>query len=197
MKSSLAAMIISLGSITVVAGAILAGVYELTAGPIAEAGRKARVEAVREVCPDFDNDPIAEATDIIPAGETSPVAVYPATKGGKFAGAAIESYSTDGFSGEIKVMYGFDSEGRVTGYHVISHAETPGLGAKMGDWFRSPDGHRSVIGIDPATTRVAVTKDGGDIDAITAATITSRAFLDALRRAHSAFQELTSKKQQS
>lgn len=84
-------------------------------------------------------------------------------------------------------MYGFDKDGNVTGYQVISHAETPGLGAKMGDWFHSPEGHRSVIGLNPATTNMTVSKDGGDIDAITAATITSRAFLDALRRASSAY----------
>lgn len=187
MKSTLTNMILSLGIITIVSAAILAGVQRLTAAPIADAERQARVEAVRSVCPDFDNDPIEARIEVVPDGETTPVAVYPATLGDKPAGAAVESYSPDGFSGEIKIMYGFDKDGNVTGYQVISHAETPGLGAKMGDWFHSPEGHRSVIGLNPATTNMTVSKDGGDIDAITAATITSRAFLDALRRASSAY----------
>lgn len=192
MKSTLTSMILSLGCITVVSGAILAGVYELTEQPIIEAERQARVDAVGEVCPQFDNDPIAEKCEVALDGETLPVTLYTATLGGKPVGAAVESYSPDGFSGEIKIMYGFDSEGNVTGYSVISHAETPGLGAKMGDWFRSPEGHRSVIGLNAATDNLTVTKDGGDVDAITAATITSRAFLDALRRASAAYSQFRS-----
>jgi electron transport complex protein RnfG len=71
---------------------------------------------------------------------------------------------------------------------VLSHAETPGLGAKMNEWFRSDIGNRSVIGRNPANTEMRVTKDaGGTIDAITAATISSRAFLDALRESYKAF----------
>ncbi|MCX4290096.1 MAG: RnfABCDGE type electron transport complex subunit G [Duncaniella sp.] len=192
MKSTLTSMILSLGCITVVSGAILAGVHELTEQPIIEAERQARVDAVGEVCPRFDNDPIAEKCEVTPDRESLPVTLYPATLGGKPVGAAVESYSPDGFSGEIKIMYGFDSDGNVTGYSVISHAETPGLGAKMADWFRSPEGHRSVIGLNAATDNLTVGKDGGDVDAITAATITSRAFLDALRRASAAYSQFKS-----
>lgn len=182
-KSSLAGMVLSLGAITVIAATVLAVVYRLTAAPIEEAQRQKQVEAVRQVTPPFDNDPIAEAATM-DDGTT----VYPARKGGELVGAAVESYSDKGFSGNISVMYGFDTDGTVTGYAVLSHAETPGLGAKMGEWFADPQGHRSVIGKNPATTSMYVTKDpGGDIDAITAATITSRAFLDALRRAHNSF----------
>ena len=89
------------------------------------------------------------------------------------------------------MIYGFDIDGNITGYEVMSHAETPGLGAKMGEWFRSPEGKRNVIGLNPATSNMTVAKDGGDIDAITAATITSRAFLDALTRAHKAYSKLS------
>ncbi len=142
------------------------------------------------VTPQFNNNPVAEMVEITPEGETTPVKVFPAKMDGQLVGAAVESYSLAGFSGEIRLMYGFDADGNITGYEVMSHAETPGLGAKMGEWFRSPEGNRNVIGLNPATTNMTVKKDGGDIDAITAATITSRAFLDALTRASKAYGQL-------
>ncbi|HOI49127.1 MAG TPA: FMN-binding protein, partial [Prolixibacteraceae bacterium] len=70
------------------------------------------------------------------------------------------------------------------------HKETPGLGSKMDVWFNNADKPgQNVIGKSPATTKFSVSKDGGDIDAITASTITSRAFLDALVRAYAAFEK--------
>lgn len=191
MKSTLTNMILSLGTITIVAAALLAGVYTMTEKPIKAAALNKQIEAISAVTPQFDNDPVAEAVDITPEGESTPLKVFPAKKDGKLVGAAVESYSLAGFSGEIKLIYGFDIDGNITGYEVMSHAETPGLGAKMGEWFRSPEGKRNVIGLNPATSNMTVAKDGGDIDAITAATITSRAFLDALTRAHKAYSKLS------
>lgn len=183
-KSSLAAMIASLGGVTVVAAAILAAVYTLTSAPIEESARNRQIEAVGDVIPEFDNDPIAEAVKM-DDGTT----LYPGRKGDHITGVAVESFSDNGFSGRITVIYGFAPDGTVTGYSVMSHSETPGLGAKMDRWFADPQGSRSVIGRNPSTTSMYVTKDaGGEIDAITAATITSRAFLEALRRAHTSFQ---------
>ena len=81
-----------------------------------------------------------------------------------------------------------DKNGNFSGYSVLEHAETPGLGSKMGDWFKNsekPDQY--VIGKNPETTKFSVSKDGGDIDAITASTISSRAFLDALNRAYDSY----------
>ena len=192
MKSTLINMVLSLGIITIVAAALLAGVYTLTEKPIKEAALNKQIEAISAVTPQFNNDPVAEAIDITPDGETTPLKVFPAKQDGKLVGAAVESYSLAGFSGEIRLIYGFDSEGNITGYEVMSHAETPGLGAKMDEWFRSPEGNRSVIGLNPSSTPngLAVKKDNGDVDAITAATITSRAFLDALNRASKAYTKL-------
>lgn len=102
-------------------------------------------------------------------------------------GAAVESYSKKGFSGEIKVIVGFDTEGTLCNYSVLQHSETPGLGAKMQDWFRTDKNKQSVIGRKLDGSGLKVTKDGGDVDAITAATISSRAFLDAVNRAYSAY----------
>ena len=181
-------MVASLGTVTVVAAGLLAGVYTMTQKPIADAERNRRTEAIQSVLPAFDNDVIADAVNITIAGENRPVIIYPAKVGGKPAGAAVQTYSADGFSGEITIMVGIGADGLITGYEVLSHAETPGLGAKMNDWFRDSRGHRSVIGRDPREAGFRVSKDsGGDIDGITAATITSRAFLGALRRASDAY----------
>lgn len=197
MKSSLVNMVLSLGTITIVAGALLAWVFSMTEAPIAQADLNKQIVAVSAVTPQFANDPVAEAVEVTPEGEAAPLKVFPARDAqGAIVGAAVESYSSAGFSGDIKLIYGFDAEGNVTGYEVMSHAETPGLGAKMGEWFKMPEGRRSVIGLNPSATEggLTVAKDGGQVDAITAATITSRAFLDALNRASRAF---TAYKQQS
>ncbi len=189
MKSSLVNMVLSLGTITVIAAALLAGAYTITEEPIKVADLNKQTEAISAVTPEFDNNPVAEAVEITPKGEALPIKVFPARKGDTLVGGAVESYSSAGFSGDIKIIYGFDVDGNITGYEVMSHAETPGLGAKMGEWFRSPEGRRNVIGLNPSTANLTVSKDGGDVDAITAATITSRAFLDALNRASRAFNQ--------
>lgn len=189
MKSSLLNMVLSLGVITIIAAALLSGVYSITKAPIEAANTNKQVEAISAVTPEFDNDPVAEAVDIVPVGEAQALKVFPARKADALVGAAVESYTNIGFSGFIKVIYGFDAEGNITGFAVMEHAETPGLGAKMDEWFRDPAGHRSIIGLNPATSNLTVSKDGGDVDAITAATISSRAFLDALQRAVKAFSQ--------
>ena len=107
-----------------------------------------------------------------------------ATADGKFLGAAVES-TTLGFGGDLKVLVGFDAEGKVLGYTILQAAETPGLGAKADKWFQK-DGKGSIVGKTPSTP-LAVNKDGGDIDAITASTITSRAFLKAVNQAYQVY----------
>lgn len=197
-NSSVAAMVLSLGAVTIIAGALLAWVNDVTKAPIAEAKDRKQVEAIQEVAPEFTNNPVAECDSIILSGETRAVVVYPAMQDGMLAGAAVETYTMDGFSGEITIMVGFNATGDVTGYTVLSHAETPGLGAKMNEWFRDGEGHRSIIGANPATRNLYVVKDpGGEVDGITAATITSRAFLQAIRRAHAAFTQYCESKSAS
>lgn len=186
--SSALKMMAVLTTVCILSGAILATIHTATEKPMAAAEQQARVEAIALVLPAFENNPIDMKAEISLPGQTRSFTVYPAFNKGKFVGAAVESYSMDGFSGEIKVIYGFNAEGTVTGYHVMSHNETPGLGAKMEEWFRMDEGHRSIIGINPATKNISVNKDGGDIDGITAATISSRAFLKALTEGLEAFE---------
>ena len=157
-----------------------------TAGPIAKTKAATLQNAIREVVPAFDNNPTAEAY-LAATAEGDSVKIYPATKGGEFVGAAVESNTKKGFSGEIRVIVGFDATGKLYNYSVLQHAETPGLGAKMQEWFRMDKNKQSVLGRTLSAGELKVSKDGGDVDAITAATISSRAFLHAINRAYSAF----------
>ena len=187
MKSTLVNMVLSLGVITVVAAAALAGVYTATKAPIEQAKAEKQKAAIGQVLPEisFNNNPADEAADITVNGET--VTVFPARQDGEIVGIAVESHDTNGFSGNITVMYGFNPSGDITGYAVMQHTETPGLGSKMEEWFRNPA--HSIIGLNAATSNLTVSKDGGDVDAITAATISSRAFLRALSLANQASQQ--------
>ena len=186
LKSTLPNMLLSLTGICLVAGAILAGVNEFTAGPIAVAKAAALEEAIKAVAPEFDNKPTEEAYMAVTADGDS-LKIYPAKKGGETVGGAVESNTSKGFGGVVKVIVGFDLQGTILNYSVLEHAETPGLGAKMHEWFRMEKGQQSILGRTMPDGGLKVSKDGGDVDAITAATISSRAFLNAVNRAYSAF----------
>ena len=133
LESSLKNMVIVLTAITVIATGLLAYVNQLTAGPIAEANAKALSDAIAVVVPGFDNNP-AEAPETIEL-DGATYKIYKATKGGEFIGAAVES-SANGFGGALSVLVGFDKEGNIIDYSLLSHAETPGLGSKAADWFK-------------------------------------------------------------
>ncbi|MDR2683111.1 MAG: RnfABCDGE type electron transport complex subunit G [Dysgonamonadaceae bacterium] len=186
LASSFRNMFLSLGSICLVAGGILAAVNDITREPIA-VSKKAKLEsALKGVLPDFDNSPTEEAY-WVGLAEGDSLKVYPATSNGQWVGTAIESHSMKGFSGLIRVIAGFDNQGKLINYKVLEHAETPGLGSKMDEWFRTDKNRQSVLGKDLSHGPLKVTKDQGEIDAITGATISSRAFLDALNRAYAAY----------
>lgn len=100
-------------------------------------------------------------------------------------GVAIET-AVDGFGGQFRVMVGFDQEGNILGYEILEHQETPGLGSHMVHWFKNADKPgQNIIGRKAGNLQVS--KDGGDVDAITAATISSRAFLKAINQAYAEF----------
>ena len=102
----------------------------------------------------------------------------------KNIGAAVEG-TTDGFGGDIQILVGFNNDGKILGYTILKSSETPGLGSKAGVWFQK-SGKGNIIGKKPVLP-LEVKKDGGDIDAITASTITSRAFLKFVSRAYRAY----------
>lgn len=183
LESSLKNMAIVLTSVSVVAGALLGTINELTKGPIAEANAKALSDAIALVVPGFDNNP-AEAPETVEL-EGASYKVYKATKSGEFIGAAVES-AANGFGGTLTVLVGFDKDGNIIDYSVLSHAETPGLGSKSADWFKK-GAKGDITGMNPGQAPLTVSKDGGQVDAITASTITSRAFLGAVNKAYEAF----------
>lgn len=193
-------MVLSLGVITIVAALLLGGVYSLTKDTIAEAERNAQVQAISEVAPEFDNNPLEEQYVYKANAGTKDsldIVVYPARKGGELVGAAVKSVTMNGFSGEIVIMCGFKADGTVNNYKVLKHAETAGLGSKMQEWFRTEKGSQNVLGLNPGKNNVRVKKDGGEVDAITAATISSRAFLGALNDAYNAYLEMQNKEMEA
>ena len=183
LQSSFKNMAIVLTAVTIIAGALLGYVNDLTKGPIADANAKALSDAIAVVVPGFDNQPTENPETIEVNGAS--YTIYKATKGGEFIGAAVRSTS-NGFGGPLTILVGFDAEGNIIDYSLLSHAETPGLGSKADIWFKK-DGKGSVIGMNPGKNPLSVSKDGGNIDAITASTITSRAFLAAVNNAYQAY----------
>ncbi|MDO5665513.1 MAG: RnfABCDGE type electron transport complex subunit G [Bacteroidia bacterium] len=184
LKSTFKNMFLSLFIISVVVAVLLAQVNKMTAKPIAAAKALKLENAIKEVVPEFDNNPVEEAYKM-PAADGDSLLVYPAKKGDKVVGFAVNTYSNNGFSGNIQIMVGFDMEDKVVNYAVLSHAETPGLGSKMNEWFRdTTKPNQLVIGRNLSEGNLSVSKDGGQIDAITASTITSRAFLEAVNKAY-------------
>ena len=183
LESSLKNMILSLTGFSIVAGGLLGWVNAATAEPIAQANAKALSDAIAVVIPGFDNNPAEEAETVEVEGTT--YKIYPATQGGKPIGAAVEA-SANGFGGTLTVLVGFNTEGNIIDYSLLSHAETPGLGSKASDWFKK-GAKGDITGKNPGTQSLTVSKDGGEIDAITASTITSRAFLQAVNNAWSAY----------
>lgn len=206
LKSSYKNMLLSLFFICLLAAGLLAKVNDVTEAPIAEAKALKLEEAIKNVVPEFDNNPVAESYKVATDSGDS-LLVYPAKRGDDIVGFAVNSYSNNGFSGNIQVMVGFDTENTIVNYAVLSHGETPGLGSQMVDWFKpqvqesslieklfgfkvkQSEANSSIIGKNPETTKFEVSNDGGDIDAISASTITSRAFLEAVRRAYAAYTE--------
>lgn len=186
MQSSLKNMVIVLGSITLIAGAAVGGIYQLTKEPIEAAQAKKVNDAIAMVMPEFDNTPSSEAIEKEVDGET--VKIYPATLAGEPVGYAIETFSKKGFGGNMSLMVGFLPDGTIKDISVISHNETPGLGDKI---QKSKSNFAVQFeGKNPSSFNLAVKKDGGDVDAITASTISSRAFTDAVQRAYNVLQAL-------
>jgi len=179
LESNFKNMVISLSTIALVSSFLLSFVYGLTAGPIERARYAKQQSAIREVLPEFDR--LAQPIEV------NQLNVIRAYKNNVFVGAAVESFSTNAFKGLIRVMVGFDGEGRVYNYVVLEQKETPGLGTKMVDWFKTDRNNQSIINRSPSESNFRIRQDGGNIDGITASTISARAFIEAVVRAYYAF----------
>ncbi len=188
-ESTLINMLVALLVIAAVSGGVLGLVYGVTKDTIAKVDKKKNEKAIQEVLPLEGKTTTYKADTLVHMTETDTL-FYPCTLvydsiSKEFLGTAIKT-SESGFGGKIDMMVGFLADGTITGTSVLSHAETPGLGANMtNDKFKG-----QFVGQNPANFKLAVSKDntGGKVDAITAATITSRAFTKAVDKAYQAFE---------
>ena len=183
-ESTLINMLVALLVITAVSGGVLGLVYGMTKDKIAEVDLKKNEAAIQAVLP-LEGE-ITYQPDTLTFTEDGATMTFPCNlaydANGNFLGAAVKT-SEGGFGGKIDLMVGFLSDGTIKGTSVLSHAETPGLGANMTGKFKD-----QFVEKNPADFRLTVKKDGGDVDAITAATITSRAFSKAVDKAYKAFE---------
>ena len=185
LESSLKNMLLSLTLISLSASALLAGGYALTKDPIDKAAQDKKDKAIKEVLPQ-GNISLDKPVEIKLEGFADAFIVYPAREGEKLVGCAIETYDNNGYGGKIKTMVGLDSQGNIINYSILETNETPGLGAKASEWVKTKG---DIRGKNPSQESFKVSKDGGEIDAITASTITSRAFIASIKSAYKAFEK--------
>jgi len=184
-ESTFLNMALALIVITLVAGFALGFVNDLTLEPKAKAKLAKKTNALKMVLPAFDNDLVSEVIRIKSENAKDSIEIYPAYKGDVFVGAAIIGASNKGFSGLVKIMVGFSPNGDILNMVVLEQKETPGLGTKMKDekflrQFRDKN---------PSSFDLKVKKDGGKVDALTGATISTRAFTEAVQIAFDEFME--------
>lgn len=173
LESTWSNMALVLTGIAAIAGAALGYVNDMTKGPIETIKAQQLAEGIGKTLQ-------AEGIEM-PAPDTleSGAIVYRTDKG-----TAVQVTDPKGFGGKLTVLVGFNRDGQVLGYRVMESSETPGLGAKAQEWFQK--GQKGDI-IGKQAGNLTVSKDGGEVDAITASTITSRAFLRCINAAYEAF----------
>lgn len=184
LKSNIQNMVAVLVVVALVCGGLLAYMNQLTKPAIDAQAEKALADGIKAVLAAnevkvTDTKEVTRQVD----GKDQNFVIYTTDKG-----VAVQSTDPNGFGGNLKVLVGFDAEGTILGYTVLEHAETPGLGAKAPDWFQK-DAPGCIVGLNPGKANFTVSKDGGDIDAITASTITSRSFLRAVQQAYNTYMD--------
>ena len=180
LKSSLTNMLLSLTLISLLMSVALGFVYIKTKTPIENANKNKEMVALKKVVPEgvkFDNDPFAEK---YVDGELE---FYPVKIGDSLICTAVKTFTDKGFSGRFTLMIGLKNDGSIINIEVLDQKETPGLGTKMAE----PKFKNQFLNKNPEQFKLIVKKDGGDVDAITAATISSRAFCDAIQKAYNSY----------
>ncbi|MBR3572529.1 MAG: RnfABCDGE type electron transport complex subunit G [Bacteroidales bacterium] len=181
-EASLIKLVVVLTAIALVAGLALTGVYALTKGPIELSQKEKKDKALHDVLPGFSGN----IADTVISIDGEDVTVHKAINAdGSLFGVGVETFTKKAFAGRFDLMVGFDDDGVILNTEVIKAGETPGLGDKINK--SKSDFAKQFNGQDPAEYKLQVSKDGGDVDAITAATISSRAYCDAVQRAYNVF----------
>ena len=176
LESSLKNMILCLFLISMVMSGALGLVYNVTKAPIEASQKKAEIDALKNVLPAFDNDPTTDAKEI------DGLTYYTGKSADKIVGVAVKTFTDKGFSGRFSIMVGFKTDGTILKTAILQQKETPGLGDKMKTKWKDQFNEKN-----PKDFVLKVKKDGGQVDAITASTITSRAFCDATQKAYDGF----------
>lgn len=195
-ESTLVNMALTLFVVSAVAALALGFVNKITIEPIEKAKAQKLESALRQVLPEFNllkeekvvpNAKITESIFKKPAGADT-LFVYKAYYNDTYVGAAVKSFSDKGFSGRIYLMVGFDATNSIFNISVLEHKETPGLGDKMekakSNWSLQFNNK------NPEEFILRVRKDDGHVDAITASTISSRAYCEAVERAYNTVKEI-------
>lgn len=163
-------LILVLTLICALSSALLAAVYGKTKAPIAAALERRTASSAAKVMPPGLGSPEKRVVEN--------VSFFVARRDNRLAAVAVEGRSKNGYGGEVALMVGLSADGRLVNFEVVQASETPGLGTKMkSDVFKTPLLGKAV------KSPWKVKKDGGEVDAITAATISSRAALECIRDA--------------
>jgi electron transport complex protein RnfG len=192
-KSNFKNIFLCLFVISALMSGILGIVNYITKEPIELTKGQKKEEAIKQVVPAFDAlreakiaiETVQENNIFKKAQAADSLIMYDAYKNGQWIGTAIETFTDKGFAGRIKLMVGFLPNGNINKIAVLEHTETPGLGDKME--VGKSTFPEQFLGKNPADYKLSVTKDGGNVDAITAATISSRAYCDAVQTAYNTF----------
>ncbi|NDP20577.1 MAG: RnfABCDGE type electron transport complex subunit G [Paludibacter sp.] len=178
LESNFRNMVLVLSGITMFAALAIGSVYTLTKEPIVMAKIAKQQNAIKNVLPPYDH---IDAEPVVKTEGLESTRAYRAyNEKNEFLGTAVETITVRGYSGRVGIIVGFDKAGKIIDYFVLEQNETPGLGAKMGVWFKTQKGKQNIKGMDPSVTEMNVK----NVDAITAATISSKAFLGAIQNAY-------------
>ena len=171
-KDNILNLVVVLTIICAVSALALAYVYNLTKEPIAKQKRLEMIKAIKSVLPkNVVNNPLKDKIKI-----DDRIVYIGKDSSGKVVGVAFKCVSNEGYGGKIEIMLGLKNDGTINAIQILSHAETPGLGAKIEEpWFK-----KQFKGRNLKNTKWKVKKDGGDIDQISGATISPRAVTKAV-----------------
>ena len=184
-ESTFLNMTVTLFIITLVAGLSLGYVNDLTLEPKAKAKLERKVNALKQVLPEFNNNLVEEVTLIKSDKAKDSVEVYTAKNNDSYVGTAVVGSSEKGYSGLVKIMVGFNPDGSIQNIVVLEQKETPGLGTKM----KEVKFLNQFKGKNPSQFNLKPKKDGGHVDALTGATISTRAFGEATQMAYDIYTE--------
>lgn len=181
----IASMIIVLSCLAGISGLALSSLKNMTALQIEQQTLTfVQGPAIHSIFADADNDPIADRKKFS-LGEEE-VTVFPAMKGGKLTAVAVERFA-GGYGGDVGVMVGIRVDsGELAGIGVTTHKETPGLGSRAAE----PKFTKQFAGRPP-------TLGLGDISAVSGATVTSQAVVNAVNSAAKVYEQIKPEVQQA